>query len=127
MTRRSREASGNGGRAVRSGYAFAQGADLHGGSLERHYVWECRRSWLWAVVIPILCLAVGIALSPWGWLAFLVFPAQIVRQALRTPGSPRRLTISAFQMVARFAETWGQVRYWRNRLLGREGRLIEYK
>ena len=37
-------------RAVRSGYASAQGAYLHGAGPERHQVWESRRAWLWGVL-----------------------------------------------------------------------------
>ena len=37
-------------RAMRAGYAFAQGAHLHGASPERHWVWESRRAWLWAAM-----------------------------------------------------------------------------
>ena len=36
-------------RMVRSGYAFAQGAAIHGASPERHFVWESRRALLWGV------------------------------------------------------------------------------
>ena len=44
-------------RSVRCGYAFAQGAHLHGSSPERHFVWESRRARMWGIWIPIVCLA----------------------------------------------------------------------
>ena len=51
-------------RALRSGYAFAQGAYLHGAPPERHWVWESRRAWLWGVWLPLACLAVGLCSGP---------------------------------------------------------------
>ncbi len=62
-------------RAFRSGYAFAQGADLHGAPPERHWVWESRRAWLWGVWLPLACVAAGVAFGPWGWAAWLIYPA----------------------------------------------------
>jgi GT2 family glycosyltransferase len=44
-------------RNVRSGYAFAQGAHLRVALPERYYVWESRRALLWALGLPIVCLA----------------------------------------------------------------------
>src|ERR1700730_1276925 len=43
-------------RHVRSGYAFAQGAYLHGGSSERHWVWETLRALFWGMILPIISL-----------------------------------------------------------------------
>ena len=53
-------------RTVRSGYAFAQGAHLHGAPPERHWLWESRRAWLWGTWLPALCLTMSAALWPWG-------------------------------------------------------------
>ena len=38
-----------------------------------------------------------------------------------------RLKLAVFQLLSRFPESWGQVRFMRDRLLGRQGNLIEYK
>jgi glycosyltransferase involved in cell wall biosynthesis len=115
-------------RTTRSGYAFALGAYLHGAPPERHWVWESRRAWLWGAFLPLACLAIGLAFAPWGWLALLIFPAQMLRQVIRQPGAPiDRATLSLFQVLARFPEAWGQLHFVRDRLLGRQSRLIEYK
>jgi GT2 family glycosyltransferase len=115
-------------RAVRSGYASAEGAHLHGAPPERHGVWESRRAWLWGVWLPLACLACGLVLGPWGWVAWLIYPLQVLRLALRNRGTPpQRMTQALFQVLARFAEAWGQIKFMRDRLLGRRGRLIEYK
>jgi glycosyltransferase involved in cell wall biosynthesis len=115
-------------RVVRSGYAFAQGAQMHGRSPERHWVWESRRAWLWGVWLPLAGVIIGVAFSPWGWAAWLIYPVQVFRQALRNHGSIRRRAVVAlFQVLARFPEALGQLRFLRDRLFGIQGRLIEYK
>ena len=115
-------------RALRSGYAFAQGAYLHGASPERHCVWESRRAWLWGIWLPLACLAAGLTFEPWGWAAWLIYPLQILRQTVRNPGTlGDRVTLALFQVLARFPESLGQLSFMRDRLFGRQPRLIEYK
>ena len=115
-------------RAVRAGYAYAEGAHLHGAPPERHWVWEVRRAWLWGIGLPLACVAAGMLFHPWGWAAWLIYPLQVLRQTLRNQGPPReRATLAWFQMLARFAEAAGQIKFLRDRLLRRQARLIEYK
>ena len=115
-------------RATRGGYAFAQGAHLHGARPERHWVWEARRAWLWGVWLPLACLACSVLLWPWGAAAWLIYPVQLLRQTVRNCGSlAERATLALFQVLARFPEGLGQIRFLRDRLLGRTARLIEYK
>jgi glycosyltransferase involved in cell wall biosynthesis len=115
-------------RVVRSGYAFAQGAQLHGAWPERHWVWESRRAWIWGIWLPFAGLIAGVAFNPWGWAIWLIYPIQICRQIFRNRGPIRdRAVIALFQMLARFPEAIGQIRFLRDRLSGLQGRLIEYK
>jgi glycosyltransferase involved in cell wall biosynthesis len=115
-------------RTVRSGYAFAQGAALHGGSPERHWVWESSRAWLWAIFFPLAIVICAILLGSWAWLLLLVYPAQIVKQVLRSGGTVgHRFLIGFFQVLARFPEACGQILYVRDRLVARQANLIEYK
>jgi hypothetical protein len=110
------------------GYAFALGAELHGAPPERHWVWETRRAWIWAVIIPFMCVTAGFVFGPVGLLTWLVYPFQVLRQARRTQGSIRdRLMIAFFQMLSRFPESWGQIKYIFDRSLHRRARIIEYK
>ena len=115
-------------RALRGGYAFAQGAYLHGASPERHCVWESRRAWLWGVWLPLACLVAGLLFEPWGWAAWLIYPLQLLRQTVRNRGPlSDRALLALFQVLARFPEGFGQIKFMRDRLLGRQARLIEYK
>jgi glycosyltransferase involved in cell wall biosynthesis len=115
-------------RTVRTGYGMAQGARLHGAPPERLWVWESRRAWVWAVLVPFVCVITGVAFSPWGWAACMIYPLQILRQIARNPGRPRqRALLALFQILARFPEVWGQVKFVRDSLLGRHAVLIEYK
>ena len=115
-------------RILRAGYAFAHGAHLHGASPERHWVWESRRAWLWGVWLPIGCLIAGLTLGPWGWATWPIYPLQVLRQMTRNTGSlKRRATLALCQVLARFPEAVGQIKFLRDRLLARRTRLIEYK
>jgi GT2 family glycosyltransferase len=115
-------------RAVRSGYAQAQGAFLHGAPPERHKVWQTRRAWIWGFWLPIACLVCAVVFWPLGGLAVLIYPVQFLRQVLRTRGAWRERAAQAlFQLLARFAESWGQIKFAYDRLSGRRTRIIEYK
>jgi GT2 family glycosyltransferase len=115
-------------RSLRSGYAFAQGAHLHGAAPERHFVWESRRAWLWGICIPLLCLTSGMALGRLGWASVLVFPLQVIRLTARGTGPLKdRFVVALFQVIARFPEALGQLRFKRDTLLKRQPTLIEHK
>ena len=115
-------------RQARSGYAFAQGAHLHDRTDERHWVWESRRALLWAILIPSAILAGLLLAGPLALLVLLIYPAQVLRRSRRMSGRWRtRLQLAFFEQLSRFPEAWGQLLFFRNRLLGRHGRLIEYK
>lgn len=115
-------------RAVRAGYGVAQGAHLHGATPEKLWVWESRRAWVWAMLMPVACLIAGAAFGPWGLASWLIYPLQILRQMVRNPGRPRqRALLALFQVLARFPEVWGQVKFMRDNLLGRHAVLIEHK
>jgi GT2 family glycosyltransferase len=115
-------------RTVRSGYAFAQGAAVHGALPERHWVWESRRAVLWGMLLPLTCVMALVAFGAWGFAAWLVYPLQIARRMARQKGPlRRRAEISGFELLARFPESMGLLRFLRDRMLRRIGPLIEYK
>ena len=115
-------------RATRAGFAFAEGARLHGKPPERHWVRESRSAWLWGFVLPV---AILLSVAVWGpgalWLA-LIYPMQVVRLSLRGGAPTRARAVRAFFLVlGKFAEAWGQLRYTWRELRGGPARLIEYK
>lgn len=115
-------------RTVRSGYAFAEGAYLHGAGRERFRVWECRRAWLWGIWLPLACLVITCVIWPWGFSAWLIYPLQTLRQTLRNPGPlSHRVTLALFQILARYPEALGQIKFTHGRFFGYDRRLIEYK
>jgi len=115
-------------RSTRAGFAYAEGARLHGGAPERHWVRESRSAWAWGAVLPGALLAGAILVTPWTLAGAAVYPLQVVRLFLRTPGPPRaRLARSAFLVLGKFADASGQIRFLLQSLTGKRARLIEYK
>jgi GT2 family glycosyltransferase len=115
-------------RAMRGGYAYAQGAYLHGASAERYFIWETRRAWLWGLWLPLACLLSVALFGAWGWAVWLTYPLQILRQTMRNRGAIRdRALLALFQVLSHFAECLGQIRFMRDRVFGRNAHLIEYK
>ena len=115
-------------RTRRSGYAYAQGAAMHGAPPERHFLRETRRAVAWGLVLP------AAAATAWLWSGaaatalLLAYPAQMVRLWLRSAAPARERGLSAvFNTLARFPEVMGVMQFCRDRLLGRRGLLIEYK
>ena len=122
-------------RSMRGGYAFAEGASLHGAPPERHWVRETRSAWLWGVALPV-ALLLGSLWQP-AWLAgFLLYPLQVARLYVRSklPGpaegkgqSAIRLARAFFLVLGKFSEAAGALKFAAGRLTGTRSRLIEYK
>jgi GT2 family glycosyltransferase len=115
-------------RSVRAGYAYAQGAYLHGALPERHWVSESRRAWTWGLWIPVAIVVLALAVGSWALSLLALYPLQLVRLALRGKRSKRENWWRAGALVlGKFAEMLGQIRFLRDRYLGAQSRLIEYK
>lgn len=118
-------------RSVRAGYAYAEGAHLHGHGPERHWVPESRRILLWGLALPTV--AVGAALPTLGssLLLLLAYPATAARiyRRVRATGRSRAdaLAYGAFTVLGKLPELQGLLRFQRLRLLGKRSHLIEYK
>jgi hypothetical protein len=115
-------------RSLRAGYAFAEGAFLHGAPPERHWQRESRRAWLWGLGIPLAIVAACALLGGWGLLLLLVYPLQAMRLARRGGRSVRENWLQAvFLVLGKFPEMVGQVRFLLNRFTAGKTVLIEYK
>jgi GT2 family glycosyltransferase len=117
-----------GRRNVRSGYAFAAGANLHGAPPERHWVWESRRALFWGALLPLFCVLASTVFPPFGLTLWFIYPVQMLRRMARLPGSTlARAQTAFFELLGRFPEAFGQIKFIYDRFLRRQGRLIEYK
>jgi GT2 family glycosyltransferase len=115
-------------RMLRGGYAFAQGADLHGAPPQRHCVRESRSIWFWGLGIPVGVLGLALWWGGWGLVLLLIYPLQIVRLSMRGRRSPRENWWRAlFLVIGKFPEMFGQTKFLFHRHMGGQSRLIEYK
>ena len=115
-------------RALRGGYAYAQGADLHGAGSERFGVRESRSAWFWGLGLPLFAVISTASAGPFGLVVFALYPLQMVRLARRGDRSPRENWLHAvFLVIGKFPEMLGQLKFLTLRYLGRKSRLIEYK
>lgn len=115
-------------RTLRGGYAFAEGAYLHGAAPEQHWLRESRRAWFWGLGIPLATVLASLVLGGGGLLLLLVYPLQVVRLARRGSGPARENWLQAFFLVlGKFPEMLGQLKFLLNRFGARKSALIEYK
>lgn len=115
-------------RCKRAGYAFAQGAFMHGGTPERHWLRESRSAWFWGFVIPTIAVLCAAVVHPLALLILAIYPLQIVRLGLKGRRSPRENWWRAlFLVLGKFPETLGQMKFTLDRFAGRASHLIEYK
>ncbi len=118
-------------RCVRSGFAFAQGAAMHGKPPERHWVRNVRSIEFWAIAVPLLIFGLAWPTRGASLVLFLVYPlhALWIFQRHRTRGMPSRdAWLWAWaSVIGRFPGAIGVVRYWFSQVLGRRQTLIEYK
>ena len=115
-------------RAVRGGYAFAEGAVLHGRPPERHWVRESTSAWLWGLGIPLLALLLIPLFGAYAATLLLVYPLQWLRLTTASNGPAKYRSMRAlFLILGKFPEALGQLTYFYRRLIGARGRLIEYK
>ncbi|KAF1310290.1 glycosyl transferase [Pseudomonas sp. SG-MS2] len=115
-------------RSVRAGYAYAEGASLHGAPPERHWLRESRRAWVWGLGIPLLVALASIWMGLWALVLLLVYPLQMLRLARRGGRSARENAVQAvFLVLGKFPEMLGQMRFVLNRFMAGNPALIEYK
>lgn len=115
-------------RSLRAGYAYAQGADLHGALPERHCVRESRGIWFWGMGMPLGIVTLSAFLGGWALLLMAIYPLQVVRLAVSGKRSRRENWWHAlFLVVGKFPEALGQAKFMLYRHRGGHSGLIEYK
>ena len=114
-------------RTLRSGHAFAQGAAMHGGKDERHWVRETGSIVAWALLLPLAVLVLLALGKPWGLVLLAAYPALGARIWLKRReglGARRAALFALFCVLAKFPQLLGATRFLG---LGGAGGLIEYK
>jgi len=115
-------------RTIRTGFAYAEGAHLHGAPPERHWVRESRSGWAWGVALPALVIIAALLIGPLALLGFLIYPLQVLRLSAQEAGPLKdRLVRSWFVVLAKFPQVFGQIKFLMHHMRGRRAKLIEYK
>jgi len=117
-------------RSVRGGYAYAEGAFLHGAPPERHWVKETRSIRLWGIIVPAIALIAAIPTYGLSLLLLAGYPLmtyKIYQYARRSGRSPQdAFLFAASCMLAKFPQAQGQLRFYWGKFFKRPSRLIEY-
>lgn len=115
-------------RSKRAGYAFAQGASLHGARPERFAVRESFSAWFWGLAVPLVAVVCTAAAGPLGLLVLAAYPIQVIRLARAGRRAVRENWWRAlFLVLGKFPEMLGQVEFLKRRRGNAELRVIEYK
>ncbi len=126
-------------RNIRAGHAYAEGCAMHGAPPERHFAKEVRSNRFWAGLLPLGVVAAGVLLGVCAgsaWIPLALVPLglygvlfwRVRRHRLSRGDSAAEAGLYArFTTLGKFPQFFGQVKYRKNRLLGRRTKLIEYK
>lgn len=115
-------------RTTRAGYAFAQGADLHGGPPEYHWVAEMKRARIWGAYIPILALILVVVKPLLALILLTLYPLQILKLTLKSNFPFKVALIHAYYLViGKFPEMVGQSKFLWRKFHHKKIQLIEYK
>lgn len=118
-------------RSTRAGWAYADGAALHGGSSERHWVRENRSIVLWGVILPLAAAAAAALTRGWGLALLAGYPVLAARIHVRMlrrglTGADARL-VAAFTVLGKFPQAIGLLQHAWHRARGRRRRLIDWR
>jgi len=117
-------------RAKRAGYAYAEGAYLHGRSAEKYNVKQTLSILFWSALLPVMIVFLSVFNTVLLAL-FVIYPLQVFRLSFKN-----RLTIRSDResfyyalsnVVGKFPQFVGMMKFAVNKWQGRRGTLIEYK
>jgi GT2 family glycosyltransferase len=119
-------------RSQRAGYAYAQGAWLHGSSPERHWVKECWSIWFWSLGLPLLAVATFWLTSGFSLLlipiAYTWLTVKIYKYSLgKSLTVPDAALFSLNCVFGKFPQLQGQIQFLLTSLLKLQPKLVEYK
>jgi hypothetical protein len=125
-------------RTRRSGHAYGEMAFLHPDARDPNWPRQVRSIIAWGGIMPsvsLLATVLALFLSPWLWIVVLLlllpWPVRIMQlsQRQRRRGLSGRVARASglLMMLGKLPQFLGLIGYYRNRLIGRTSRLIEYK
>jgi GT2 family glycosyltransferase len=117
-------------RTVRCGHAYAQGYDLHRSDGEGYCLRLSIKSWIWALVIPVMVLVLTLTGGPLFLLLLGFYPLQfikITRDVNQRLKSGKLSAIYAiFTVLAKWPQLIGQMLFVKRKLMGKKPSIIEY-
>jgi len=115
-------------RTIRAGYAFAEGAYLHGKLPERHGVKELRSACVWGLLIPFVTISLVYFYGLWAFVILAIYPLQIVRLTIKGERDLKVNLLRAFFLVlGKFPEILGGFKFFINYISDTNSKIIEYK
>lgn len=118
-------------RALRSGWAYAEAAALHGAAAERYGVRESGSILFWGTLLPAAMLVLaaptaGLSLAL-GW-AYVALGARIYGRAVRRGVARRDALLQAFfTVLGKFPQAIGQVQFAFLRLVGKRRAVVDWR
>lgn len=117
-------------RNQRAGHAYAEGYALHGKSSEKFKRSECRSILFWSGVLPMVIILMT-TITSFFLVLFLIYPLQIMRLTLRYRGRWGNVNLAFIYAVSNVIGKWpqlfGMMAFFKNKKLGHNSQLIEYK
>lgn len=119
-------------RAYRTGLAYGQVAALHGKTDDRYFVDDCRRIWIWGLLLPVMLMALapftlGVSAAILLGLYFVQFDKIYIRGRKKGWTKADARTFAFFTVIARFPMLEGLIAYHRRKWNGHRPTMIEHK
>lgn len=116
-------------RHKRAGHAYAESYFLHGNTEEKFRLKEVRSNLFWTALLFVI---LGLSLwRPLFFLAITIYLIQIIRltfqQRIKSGSVYKSLLIAVSNVFSKLPQTLGVLVFYRNVILGKKQRLIEYK
>ncbi|HEY7771796.1 MAG TPA: glycosyltransferase [Marinagarivorans sp.] len=114
-------------RSVRCGFAYANGASLHG-KTHKHWVKEKVRALVWGALLPMLTVAAVLTVGWYGLLLPLIYAVSFFRSVRKAPSNiDKPFLWAAFMVLSKFPESIGVIQFYWQKMRGTQAQIIEYK
>ena len=119
-------------RMFRTGHAYGHVAALHGKTDDRYFVDDCRRIWIWGLILPVTLLALapftmGITAAILLGLYAVQFDKIYLRGRKKGWTRHDARIYAFFTVIAKFPMLEGLIAYHRHKWRGRSMTIVEYK